>query len=106
MFASQVYGQFASQSEVYEETVRPIVQEVLDGFNCTVFAYGQTGTGKTHTMTGDIHSRDLMGVIPRAVQEIFTFLETRDAEFSIKVSYLELYNEVGAGPRACVCWHP
>lgn len=39
--------------EVYQEVVSPLIEEVLAGYNCTVFAYGQTGTGKTHTMVGE-----------------------------------------------------
>lgn len=42
-----------TQQELYEETVRPLVNSVLDGFNGTIFAYGQTGTGKTYTMEGE-----------------------------------------------------
>ena len=45
-----VFGPDATQAEVYESAIEPIVLETLEGFNCTVFAYGQTGTGKTHTM--------------------------------------------------------
>jgi Cdc6-like AAA superfamily ATPase len=47
-----VFGPDATQAEVYESAIEPIVLETLEGFNCTVFAYGQTGTGKTHTMEG------------------------------------------------------
>lgn len=96
----QVFGQFATQEEVFDDVVRPIVDEVLEGFNCTVFAYGQTGTGKTHTMTGSLEDMEGMGIIPRAVHSIFQYLESRRAEFSVKVSYLEIYNEVRC--RACV----
>lgn len=73
--------------------VVPIVDETLAGFNCTIFAYGQTGTGKTHTMEGDIHCEENAGVIPRAVRSILEKLESTGAEFTIRVSFLELYNE-------------
>lgn len=46
----QVFGQDAGQERLYEQSMFPIVEEVLEGFNCTIFAYGQTGTGKTYTM--------------------------------------------------------
>ncbi len=49
----QTYGQFSTQEEVYNAAVKPLVDEVLNGYNCTVFAYGQTGTGKNHSF---IHS--------------------------------------------------
>jgi len=89
-----VFGQYATQEEIYEAAIEPIVEEVLLGYNCTVFAYGQTGTGKTHTMEGVIDDPELQGVIPRAVDSIFTTLSTRDdAEYSAKCSFLELYNE-------------
>ena len=48
----QVFGPNSKQKDLYEEAITPIVNEVLDGFNCTIFAYGQTGTGKTYTMEG------------------------------------------------------
>jgi kinesin family protein 11 len=48
----QVFGPKAQQRSIYDQAIAPIVEEVLEGFNCTVFAYGQTGTGKTFTMEG------------------------------------------------------
>ena len=50
MSNAQVFGQDAGQERLYEHAIYPIVEEVLEGFNCTIFAYGQTGTGKTYTM--------------------------------------------------------
>lgn len=49
----KVFGPAAQQKDLYEQAVIPIVNEVLEGFNCTIFAYGQTGTGKTYTMEGE-----------------------------------------------------
>lgn len=49
----QTFGPESEQHEVYKAVVAPLIEEVLSGYNCTVFAYGQTGTGKTHTMVGD-----------------------------------------------------
>lgn len=49
----KAFGPESKQSEVYQSVVAPLIEEVLAGYNCTVFAYGQTGTGKTHTMVGD-----------------------------------------------------
>ena len=70
------------------------------GYNCTVFAYGQTGTGKTHTMEGKtgsgvaIDKDPQAGMIPRALGALFDNLYKSDAtEWSVRVSFLELYNE-------------
>ncbi|XWS67011.1 hypothetical protein CRYUN_Cryun05aG0249500 [Craigia yunnanensis] len=95
----KVFGPKAQQRTIYDQAIVPIVNEVLDGFNCTVFAYGQTGTGKTYTMEGGMRSKgkgDLpaeAGVIPRAVRQIFDTLEAQNADYSMKVTFLELYNE-------------
>ncbi|XP_076907273.1 kinesin-like protein KIN-5C [Bidens hawaiensis] len=98
----KVFGPSAHQKDLYEQAVVPIVNEVLKGFNCTIFAYGQTGTGKTYTMEGDIRRSKSgpkgelpsgAGVIPRAVKQIFDTLEHQNAEYSVKVTFLELYNE-------------
>lgn len=71
--------------------------QVLNGFNCTIFAYGQTGTGKTYTMTGDISNvlplPDAAGIIPRVLDALFTRLEADETENSVKCSFIELYNE-------------
>ena len=52
-FVFQVFGPAAKQQDLYDQAIIPIVNEVLEGFNCTIFAYGQTGTGKTYTMEGE-----------------------------------------------------
>jgi len=89
----KVFGMYSTQEEVFETMVRPIVDEALAGFNCTIFAYGQTGTGKTHTMEGIIDSEADAGIVPRSVKTILETLEASGSEFTIRVSFLELYNE-------------
>ncbi|XP_050384584.1 kinesin-like protein KIN-5B [Argentina anserina] len=94
----KVFGPKAQQKSIYEQAISPIVNEVLDGFNCTVFAYGQTGTGKTYTMEGGMRNKNgnlpaEAGVIPRAVRQIFDTLEAQNADYSLRVTFLELYNE-------------
>jgi kinesin family protein 11 len=89
----KVFGMYSTQQEVFDSVVRPIVDETLEGFNCTIFAYGQTGTGKTHTMEGNISSEEDAGIVPRSVRAILEKLEASGAEFTIRVSFLELYNE-------------
>lgn len=85
----------STQEIVYEQTGKPLVQEVLKGINATMFAYGQTGSGKTHTMSGEIGDPDMMGMIPRMVDEIFDQAMDLDEGISlmVKVSFMEIYNE-------------
>lgn len=96
-----VFAPSAQQIDVYKAVVVPVVDEVLLGYNCTIFAYGQTGTGKTFTMEGE-RSLDensswendpLAGIIPRTMHHIFQELKKQDVEFSVRVSFIELYNE-------------
>ena len=90
-----VFGQYATQKEVFKGIIQPVVTEALDGYNCTVFAYGQTGTGKTHTIQGHLDpEHELAGIIPRAVRFIFDYLQQHYQDYSVRVSYLQLYNEV------------
>ncbi|KAI3363519.1 hypothetical protein L3Q82_012119 [Scortum barcoo] len=96
-----VFGPAAKQIEVYRSVVCPILDEVIMGYNCTVFAYGQTGTGKTFTMEGERSPDEqftweedpLAGIIPRTLHQIFEKLSENGTEFSVKVSLLEIYNE-------------
>ncbi|KAJ3041854.1 kinesin motor protein cin8 [Rhizophlyctis rosea] len=92
----KVFGPDADQSLIFEDVVSPILEEVRMGYNCTIFAYGQTGTGKTYTMEGDLDAAtgDHAGIIPRTLYSLFETLETETAgEYSVRVSYIELYNE-------------
>ena len=71
---------------------------MLQGFNCTIFAYGQTGTGKTYTMSGDMADSlglvsDSAGIIPRVLHAMFRKLDADEGESSVKCSFIELYNE-------------
>jgi kinesin family member 5 len=91
-----VFTPAASQESVYNIAAKPIVEAVLQGFNGTVFAYGQTSSGKTFTMTGpDLSSSELMGVIPRMVSTVFNKIIEADSklEFQVKVGYCEIYLE-------------
>ncbi|XP_056611380.1 kinesin heavy chain [Triplophysa dalaica] len=82
-----------NQEQVYDSCARQIVKDVLEGYNGTIFAYGQTASGKTHTMEGKLHSAQQMGIIPRIAQDIFDHIYSMDEnlEFHIKVSYFEIY---------------
>lgn len=78
--------------EIYDQVARQIIESSLDGFNGTIFAYGQTSSGKTHTMQG---SPNEPGVIPLAVEDVFDKIEhTPEREYLLRVSYMEIYNEV------------
>ncbi|XP_019378340.1 PREDICTED: kinesin heavy chain [Gavialis gangeticus] len=82
-----------SQEQVYNACAKQIVKDVLEGYNGTIFAYGQTSSGKTHTMEGKLHDCQLMGIIPRIAHDIFDHIYSMDEnlEFHIKVSYFEIY---------------
>ncbi|XP_057321320.1 kinesin-like protein KIF3B [Microplitis mediator] len=89
-----VYDWHSSQQDIYEETVRPLVSSVLDGFNGTIFAYGQTGTGKTYTMEGSKNDYDRRGIIPRSFEHIFNHIgRTENMQYLVRASYLEIYQE-------------
>ncbi|KAJ7582682.1 kinesin 2 [Mycena floridula] len=94
-----VFGPEADQAMVYHDVVGPMLDQVVMGYNCTLFAYGQTGTGKTYTMQGDLAPTPLgnpsahAGMIPRVLFRLFHHLETSETDYSVKISYIELYNE-------------
>jgi len=89
-----VLTSFSTQGEVFAATLEPLIGEVLNGFEATAFAYGQTGTGKTYTMEGDVGSDDGRGLVPRAASAVLNALSVgRYSDYSITVSYLEIYNE-------------
>ncbi|KAI0372992.1 kinesin [Pilatotrama ljubarskyi] len=101
----QVHPPTTTQYEMFVSTAQPLISRFVEGFNCTILAYGQTSSGKTFTMTGidlDADPSDPnngMGIIPRAVSTIFArcreLKEERGAswQYSIKGSYIEIYNE-------------
>ncbi|KAJ3009776.1 kinesin motor protein cin8 [Thoreauomyces humboldtii] len=92
----KVFGPEADQDLIFGDVLAPMLKEVLMGYNCTIFAYGQTGTGKTYTMEGDLSTvkGQHAGLIPRTLYSLFDCLESNDAgEYSVRVSFTELYNE-------------
>ncbi|KAJ9506575.1 hypothetical protein QJQ45_018998 [Haematococcus lacustris] len=83
-----------TQEALYSSVASEVVDSVLAGFSGCIFAYGQTGAGKTFTMAGDIRNYVHRGVIPRAIHHIFHEADTRvDKIYKTKVSYLEIYND-------------
>ena len=104
MYGSQVfsfdhvYDQHCTQKTVYENTAKAVVESSLEGYNATIFAYGQTGTGKTYTMEG-FNAAGLVeerGIIPRAIEQIFQHISSNVSartRFLVRASYLQIYNE-------------
>ena len=100
-----VYGPSSPQAGIYNEWVSPLVDGLFNGYNATVLAYGQTGTGKTFTMgSGDNAGKlaEELGVIPRVMEDVYQRLEELNLEQTaggssrevrIRVSYIEIYNE-------------
>ncbi|XP_042550857.1 chromosome-associated kinesin KIF4A isoform X1 [Dipodomys spectabilis] len=93
-----VFDPSAEQEEVFNTAVAPLIKGVFKGYNATVLAYGQTGSGKTYSMggayTAEQENEPTIGVIPRVIQMLFKEIDKKsDFEFTLKVSYLEIYNE-------------
>ncbi|CAH8482664.1 unnamed protein product [Dicrocoelium dendriticum] len=90
-----VFDEFSKQTDIYNKLARPIVNKVIEGYNGTIFAYGQTGTGKTFTMEGIRSTPELRGIIPNSFAHIFGAIAKADnnTRFLVRVSYLEIYNE-------------
>ena len=90
-----VYDWNCKQIDIFTDCAFPIVNNILEGYNGTIFAYGQTGTGKSHTMSGVVGDADQEGIMPRAFNQIFTSInaDSEQTQFLIRASYLEIYNE-------------
>ncbi|XP_066430044.1 centromere-associated protein E-like isoform X2 [Eleutherodactylus coqui] len=87
----RVFPLHETTAEVYRDAAVPIIRSVLQGYNGTIFAYGQTSSGKTFTMMG---TKDNPGIISLAIQEVFRIIqEDPTREFLLRVSYMEIYNE-------------
>ncbi|XP_032503872.1 kinesin-like protein KIF9 isoform X3 [Phocoena sinus] len=84
----------ASQDLVYETVAKDVVSQALNGYNGTIMCYGQTGAGKTYTMTGATENYKHRGILPRVLQQVFKMIEERPTQaITVRVSYLEIYNE-------------
>ena len=92
----EVFGLDSRQENVYKSVAVQTVEDLFDGFNGTIFAYGQTGAGKSFSMMGDLDDQDMRGIIPRATRHIFDKIDAAkmDVSFKVSVSYLEVYREV------------
>ncbi|EAA08081.6 AGAP002427-PA [Anopheles gambiae str. PEST] len=94
-YFDNVFGEDSTQIDLYVDTARPIVDKVLEGYNGTILAYGQTGTGKTYTMSGSADSPQTKGIIPNTFAHIFGHIARgkENQKFLVRVSYMEIYNE-------------
>ena len=90
-----VFDWTVEQVDIYNTCGANIIENVLEGYNGTIFAYGQTGTGKTHTMTGQESDPVEKGIMPRSFEDVFKRIEgdSEQTQFLIRASYLEIYNE-------------
>ena len=90
-----VYPMDSTQREVYDQVAFPIVDSIFQGYNGTVFAYGQTGCGKTYTMMGITDDPIKRGVIPNAFEHIFGYIKNEggNKKFLVRCSFVEIYNE-------------
>ncbi|XP_043365939.1 kinesin-like protein KIF3C isoform X2 [Dermochelys coriacea] len=89
-----VYDASSKQADLYDETVRPLIDSVLQGFNGTIFAYGQTGTGKTYTMQGAWTDPEKRGIVPNSFEHVFTHISrSQNQQYLVRASYLEIYQE-------------
>ena len=94
-----IFDQDSTQVEIYLKAAKPSVESLLEGYNSTILAYGQTGTGKTYTMEGFtlVPFDDKRGLVPRVVEDIFLYInnkeKTKDIKFLLRMSYLQIYNE-------------
>ena len=93
----KIFNEEASQDDVYEQVVHHMVERFLEGYNGTVFAYGQTASGKTYTIEGSARSYAERGIIPRALSHIYSSLEEREEEevCSVHISFMEIYQDTG-----------
>jgi len=92
----RVFDMNSRQSDVFDFSIKSTVDDILNGYNGTVFAYGQTGAGKSYTMMGnDIDDDDQKGIIPRIVEQIFASILSSpgNIEYTVRVSYMEIYME-------------
>lgn len=89
-----VFDENSRQDDVYEASAFGIVQNMFEGYNGTIFAYGQTGCGKTFSMMGVPDDEKLKGIIPRSFKHIVSIIQdTKNKNFLLRCSFIEIYNE-------------
>lgn len=86
----------SQQSDIFDFSIRSTVEDVMNGYNGTVFAYGQTGAGKSYTMMGDMDDPETKGIIPRIMEQIFDAIlvhGSAQVEYTVGICYMEIYME-------------
>ena len=90
----RIFPPSSTQQDIYDFGVKGIIDSVLDGYNGTVLAYGQTSSGKTYTMQGEMEEQAKQGIIPRMISHVFKHIyKNEGTDFMIKVSMIEIYQE-------------
>lgn len=93
----RIFDSNTSQEQIFNEVAKTTINDILRGYNGTIFTYGQSGSGKTHTMYGSsLYDPDLKGMIPRCIEYMFDFInhpQNENIKFQIKFSMLEIYKE-------------
>ena len=90
----RIFPPSSTQQDIYDFGVKGIIESVLDGYNGTVLAYGQTSSGKTYTMQGEMDEERRQGIIPRMINHVFKYIyQNEGTDFMIKVSMIEIYQE-------------
>ena len=84
----QIFDENSSQSQVYEKVSYNLIDQIKEGYNATILTYGASGTGKSYTIYG---SGDEFGIIFRIIKDLFNNINNK---FIIKISYIEIYNEI------------
>ncbi|KAN0028672.1 hypothetical protein ACTFIV_010521 [Dictyostelium citrinum] len=93
-----IFPSNTTQRDVYDHAAKPVIEDIMAGYNGTLFVYGQTGSGKTFSMTGINEpggDPELRGIVPRMIETVFEFISNADEniEFIVKASYIEIYME-------------
>ena len=90
----KIFDKETDQLELYEKTTKNIIPLVLKGINSSIICYGQTGTGKTYTMTNlKNYENSSKGILPRAIDDLYKNINSKNKqEISMKISYLQIYN--------------
>lgn len=91
----RVFGMDSRQHDIFDYSIKSTVDDIMDGYNGTVFAYGQTGAGKSYSMMGSMDDPEQKGIIPRITEQIFTAIQngSDSVDWLLRVSYMEIYME-------------
>ena len=94
---NHVFGMQATQEEIFDTVAKHMIDTFLDGYNGTIFAYGQTSSGKTHTIEGSGRKFADRGLVPRTLSYIYKEIERRggEEEMTVHISYMEIYQDTG-----------